>query len=302
MKKDVLVIGSTTADIILNVPHIPLVGDDLHIRSQVMRVGGCAFNCAKIIAQFHVPYTLFSPIGSGAFGDFVANACTTENMHMCIERVNEKNGCCYCLVDAQGERTFLVDRGAEYHFQSIWFHNLDHERYDSVYLCGLELEEQSGDNLLDYLEEHFHSNLYFAPGPRIMHIPQERMQRLLQLSPTLHMNQQEAFAYTNSSTLVDATKKLYAMTKRDVIITLGDKGTLYFDGKTSKLFPTQSVKVVDTIGAGDAHIGTIIAQRTLGKSFEEAIQIANVVSTNIVQVTGSTLSDEEFNTRVVQVI
>lgn len=43
--KKVLIIGSTVVDIIVNlVDSLPKTGEDVHIRSQHMSLGGCAYN------------------------------------------------------------------------------------------------------------------------------------------------------------------------------------------------------------------------------------------------------------------
>ncbi|MEG1895755.1 MAG: PfkB family carbohydrate kinase, partial [Oscillospiraceae bacterium] len=63
--KKVLVIGSTVVDIIINVDRLPTSKGDIHIKSQEMSMGGCAYNVADILRHFGVPHTLFSPIGTG---------------------------------------------------------------------------------------------------------------------------------------------------------------------------------------------------------------------------------------------
>ena len=69
--KKVLVIGSTVVDVIINVDHLPTTQEDVHVISQHMSLGGCAFNTSDMIRHFEVPYILFSPVGTGAYGEFV---------------------------------------------------------------------------------------------------------------------------------------------------------------------------------------------------------------------------------------
>lgn len=65
---------------------------------------------------------------------------------------DQRNGCCYCLVDDSGERTFICEHGAEYFYQPEWLENLDTSLYDQVYICGLEIEEATGQYIIDFLE------------------------------------------------------------------------------------------------------------------------------------------------------
>ena len=70
--KKILVIGSTVVDVIVNlVNHLPKTGEDVHIKSQHMSLGGCAYNVSDSIRHFGVPYILFSPVGKGTYGNFV---------------------------------------------------------------------------------------------------------------------------------------------------------------------------------------------------------------------------------------
>ena len=52
--------------------------------------------------------------------------------------------------------------------------------------------------------------------------------------------------------------------------------------------------VVDTIGAGDAHAGQVLASLAAGKSLACAVREANLVSSRVVSVKGASLSDEQY--------
>ena len=142
--KKVLVIGSTVVDVIINVDHLPTTQEDVHVISQHMSLGGCAFNTSDMIRHFEVPYILFSPVGTGAYGEFVRMSLRDRKIETPIPAPARDNGCCYCFVESSGERTFISYHGAEYLFEKEWFSILDAEDIDSVYICGLEIEETSG--------------------------------------------------------------------------------------------------------------------------------------------------------------
>ena len=55
-----LIIGSTVVDVIVNlVDSLPTTGEDVHVRSQHMSLGGCAYNVSDSVRHFQVPYILF---------------------------------------------------------------------------------------------------------------------------------------------------------------------------------------------------------------------------------------------------
>ena len=42
-----------------------------------------------------------------------------------MRRPDAENGCCYCMVETGGERTFIVDHGIEYTFYETYLKNID---------------------------------------------------------------------------------------------------------------------------------------------------------------------------------
>ena len=86
---------------------------------------------------------------------------------------------------------------------------------------------------------------------------------------------------------------LYAKTDNTVIVTLGDKGAAWYDGTQVQIAPPVKVDaVVDTIGAGDSHIGAVMAGLYNGKTMAQAIADANKVAAAVVQVKGALLTQE----------
>ena len=94
--KNVLVIGSTVVDVIIQIDHLPSAQEDVHVQHQHMSLGGCAYNVSDMIRHFSVPYTLFSPVGTGAYGDFVRTQLTRRGVATPIPAPAQENGCCYC--------------------------------------------------------------------------------------------------------------------------------------------------------------------------------------------------------------
>lgn len=294
MHNQIAFIGSSVVDVIVKLPALPSTSQDVNITSQQLSMGGCAFNASHIAHLLHIPYLLFSPIGTGIYGNYVRKVFHEQQIDILLE-TSEENGCCYCLVEPDGERTFLSYHGAEYTFKEEWFSLLDQYPLEHVYVCGLEIEEESGTYILNYMEQHPHIQYYFAPGPRFHHITQEKIDRLFLMHPILHLNKEEALHYSKQTTVEQAAKALFKLTQNTVIVTLGKEGTYLYENEVGTLIPTTPVSQVDTIGAGDAHIGAILAYRQLGYSFEKAVHYANIISGCVVSKAGALLSEEEFS-------
>ncbi len=293
--KKVLVIGSAVVDVIVNLAdHLPKTGEDVHVKSQSLSLGGCAYNVSDSIRHFQVPYILFCPIGTGVYGNFVREELKRRGIFSPIPTPDEENGCCYCFVEITGERSFVCYHGAEYRFKKEWFSILSLQEIDSVYICGLEIEESTGLNIVEFLEEHKELLIYFAPGPRLTVIDPSLADRIYKLSPVLHLNETEALAVSKQASVSEAARFLYGKTGNTVIVTLGEKGCYYFDGTREEIIPPNPACQADTIGAGDSHIGSVIACRKRGDTLPEAIRKANLVSSKVVGTVGALLDDHEF--------
>lgn len=303
--KNIMVLGSTCVDIIINIDHLPKTEEDIHPSGQSLALGGCAYNVASMIRLFRAPVTLVSPVGTGFYGEYVEKELNRRGFEVKIHVPDQDNGCCYCLVEKSGERTFMSCHGAEYTFRKEWMEPFRAASYDMYYVCGLEIEEPTGMALIEYLEEQLDGRkvaengkeLFYAPGPRGIRIPREKTERLYALHPVLHINELEAAELSGCREVAEAAEALFSLTRNTVIITLGDKGT-YCRERTGTVcnvagFPTA---VKDTIGAGDAHIGAVMACLSMGFSYPEAIRRANLAAAKVVSVAGASLSQEEFET------
>lgn len=294
-----LFIGSTVADVIVRVPHLPVTAEDLHVTGQQVALGGCAYNAFHAAMLMNkADCTLLSPVGSGVWGDFVTAQLAKAGVVSAVPRVEEPNGCCYCLVEDSGERTFLSHHGAEYRFQKAWVTDCRPEQFDYAYLCGLEVEEQTGTAILEALEEHPPKHLVFAPGPRIVRLAQEKLDRLHALHPIYHLNEEEALAYAKAETVEEAAAFIQRQTNAEVLITLGADGCYAlaedFVGRVAGV----KAQVTDTIGAGDAHVGAWMALRSSGASTEEAIAWANRMASAVVSVAGAGLTEAQYQQKV----
>ena len=194
--KRLLIIGSTCVDVILRLDHLPTTGEDMH-PTQRFAMGGCAYNVAQVPKAYDVDLTFVTPMGDhGVFSDFVRAHLANAGFRGPITVPDSENGCCYCLVEQSGERTFLSVHGIEYSFHADYMKNFAEEHFDYTYICGLEVEEPTGEELIAWLEAHpeIAGTIVYAPGPRGVAVEAERTARLFALHPILHLNEQETLA------------------------------------------------------------------------------------------------------------
>ena len=289
----VLVLGSTCVDVLLRVPHLPASQEDLQPQGQRFTVGGCAFNVAWALGRGGADVTFVTPVGlRGVYGPFVMQRLRALPWVKPVPLPDRENGCCYCLVEPGGERTFLSVHGAEYGFDPAWMEPWRDRRFGWVYVCGLEAEEPTGEALVTWLESAGIGRVFFAPGPRAAQIPVDRLRRILALRPVLHLNLREAQTLAGTDRLPDAAADLFARTGRPVVVTLGSDGAAVMDGDGLRIFPACPVdRVADTVGAGDAHAGAVLLALARGDTIDQAVAQANRAAALAVQTEGSTAAD-----------
>lgn len=287
-------------DIIMRIDRLPKSGEDVNSGEQTITVGGCAYNVANILRSFKVDHDLVVPVGNGMYGQIIKKQLEVDRYPVIIEDDDNDNGYCLCLVEADGERTFITLQGIECDFESEWLDSIKLNQYDNIYISGYEVEGNSGHVISDWLDTNKDDSitLFFAPGPRITYIDGEVMDKLFKLSPVVHLNEKEILDYTNSSCVENALVELYKLTNNTVIVTMGDRGVIYYDGNEFRTVSGKKATVVDTIGAGDSHVAAMIAAKSLGYDIDKACKIANKVAADVVSIEGPTIkhnfNEEEY--------
>lgn len=74
---------------------------------------------------------------------------------------------------------------------------------------------------------------------------------------------------------IEAARRIHQMGVKKVIITLGSKGSLLFDGEQIDFIPAFKVNAIDTTAAGDCFCAALSITISEGQVLTEAIQFAS---------------------------
>ena len=125
-------------------------------------------------------------------------------------------------------------------------------------------------------------------------MPADLLDRIYDLHPILHLNDTESIASaervtgTKPATVREAAAALHARTGNTVFVTVGRKGCYYEAGPEQGTVPEAPLAHrVDTIGAGDAHIGALMACLHRGDTVEDSVACANRVAAAVVGTAGA---------------
>lgn len=285
-------------DMLMKIEALPKSGEDVLCSESGIVIGGCAYNAANTLRNLESAADLCVPVGKGPYADMIRSELERCGYDILIQDDSQDNGYCLDLVEATGERTFITAQGIEGAFQKKWLDSLDMDQYDSIYVAGYQVCGQGGQAIGEWLCGHGDKQIFFAPGPVICSIDAAVMEQIFSVHPILHLNEKEAMDFTRAEDILDAVRELYGRTGNLVIVTLGEKGTVYYEGDELHTVPSVKTTVVDTIGAGDSHIGAVIGGLKKGLGREESIRLANRVAAAVVSVQGPVMDKETFEKRM----
>lgn len=265
MSQKVIVVGSLSMDLVLNVPRLPLVGETIKGDSFSNFVGGKGNNQALAAAKLGASVSMLGLLGKDNYGDLVLGNLQQNNVdcrHM-LRTDKTGTGIANIWVGPAGENVIVIIPNAN----GALSPQLVEENkaiFDdaAVLLLQLEIPLETVTRAAQLAREcGVKVILNPAPAPADGKLPAE----LLGCVDIIVPNETEAMLITgiNPDTEENALRcaeKLLAMGPGTVVLTLGARGALIVEQSGNHQFISSfQVKVVDSTAAGDAFLGAMAA-------------------------------------------
>ena len=278
---EITVLGIFVADISFSGPKIPSIGETILGKKYNVGPGGKGCNQAIAIARLGGNTNFISKIGKDAYGALALktlekNKISTENT---IQDSNQQTGVAGILVDQNtGKNAINVIVGAP---SSIKISEIEKKieliKRSKIFLTQLEVPKDVTLYCLKTAKENGCITI-LNPAPASK-ISKEFYNNIDFFTP----NETEAEFYTgikitNDQEAKHAADKLINLGIKKVIITLGEKGLFYSDGKEEIFLKANAVKAIDTTGAGDAFNGGLAFSLSKEKPIKECLELANKVA------------------------
>ncbi len=106
----------------------------------------------------------------------------------------------------------------------------------------------------------------------------EGIDEIIELTDIIIASELFAERYTGSKEPEDSLKKLFGKNTKFAAVTMGNKGSIGYDGKNFYHQPIFKVEVVDTTGAGDVFHGAFGYKYVNGGNWQECLRFATAVS------------------------
>ena len=278
---DISVLGIFVADISFSGPKIPAIGETILGNKYNVGPGGKGCNQAVAIARLGAKVNFISKIGKDSYGELALNTLTKNkiNTESVIQDENLQTGVAGILVDKNsGKNAINVIVGAPSTLKVAEIDkHIDIIKNSKIFLTQLEVPKDVTLHCLKIAKENGCLTI-LNPAPA-SEISKEFYNKIDYFTP----NETEAEFYTgikitNQKEAKQAAAKLIDLGIKKIIITLGEKGLFYSDGKEEIYLKASDVKAIDTTGAGDAFNGGLAFGLSKGKSIKECLELANKVA------------------------
>ena len=278
---DISVLGIFVADISFSGPKIPSVGETILGNKYNIGPGGKGCNQAIAIARLGGKVNFISKIGKDSYGELALNTLKKNNINIenIIQDEKLQTGVAGILVDKNsGKNAINVIVGAP---SSLKVSEIEKQinliKSSKIFLTQLEVPKDVTLHCLKTAKENGCITI-LNPAPA-SEISKEFYNNVDFFTP----NETEAEFYTgikitNEQEAKQAAEKLLNLGIKKVIITLGEKGLFYTDGKEEIYLKASSVKAIDTTGAGDAFNGGLAFGLSKDKPINECLELANKVA------------------------
>ncbi|WP_270749927.1 ribokinase [Fusobacterium hominis] len=275
--KKIVVIGSINMDLVTICDRAPNGGETL-LGSEFFQIpGGKGANQAVTIGKLGSRVVILGKVGDDLFGKELLSSMDKNGVDIqFIEKAPVSTGIAKIVVEKNGQNRILVVPGANSYVDIEYIDNhLDVIKDCDVVIGQLEIPISTVEYAFKKAKEYGKITI-LNPAPAI-----KLSEELIKNSDYIIPNESELEVITGMKIesfdgIIEAAKKVIKMGVKGLIVTLGEKGSLYLGGDKFTKHSAYKVKAIDTTAAGDSFIGGFVTRLDLG--VDKAIEFATKVS------------------------
>jgi ribokinase len=284
MARDVYVVGSVNADLVVRLPALPRPGETVTGGTFERHGGGKGANQAVAAARAGAAVRMVAAVGDDDLGAEAIAQLEAEGIDIsAVQRLADApTGVALIAVDEAGENQIAVASGANAVLSAGAVERaLAGAAPGGVVLLGLEIPDAP---VLAGARAARAAGLSVVLNPA----PARALpDALLALSPLLTPNRDEACALSGEREPEAAARALAERTGAPAVVTIGAGGALLADGGSVARLPAPEVDAVDTTGAGDAFNGALASALAGGAELEAAVRSAIAVAAESTRTHGA---------------
>jgi fructokinase len=253
------------------------------------QVGGAPLNVARQLAQQNIPSLMITRIGDDAPGQELLAYLQEHDLASPLVQIDNKLPTCEVTVqlDEQQQATYIIPEPVSWDNIQLTEEVLQQAADATAIVFGsLACRGQATRNtLLDLLSEVKIPLRVFDVNLRAPHYDTDIIETLAAMANVIKMNEDEAALLIHGShaslkdQILEFQHKFHTQT---ICVTRGANGAMIWHNEEFYEHPGFKVDVVDTVGAGDAFLATLVAglisEQPINLVLEKACKVGSYVA------------------------
>ncbi len=270
----ILCAGIAVQDIVMRVQHFPAAGMKVPASEFIITGGGCAANAAVTTARLGGRVAFAGPLGGhdDAVSERILSDLANEGIDCSgVARVSGGTASVsLILLDAAGEKTIATRRGVK----------LGDTRPNDTANLIADVDAVLVDNRFPQFVTEVCRAAQARKIPIVIDLDQATNvdDPLLALGTHVVSSAEALFGTTGSKDYGDALKKLVGHISGFLAITDGPNGVYWLERGELRHLPAFNIKVVDSLGAGDAFHGGFTLALAEGRALPEILRFASATA------------------------
>lgn len=287
MKNRILVIGSSNTDMVVYSKHLPAPGETVMGGEFKVFAGGKGANQAVAATRSGGDVAFLGAFGEDSFG--AERIADLDREGIDTSRVKRmkgvSSGVALIMVDSHAENIISVAPGANDRLLPADLDRIDFSEFGFA-VIQMEIPLETVESAI---EQAARANCYTILNPAPARpLSKSVLKKVDLLVP--NRGELEVVLGTpapSEETPVSFARRVLEDGPRNLVVTLGSKGSLLVGPEETCRVHAMPVQAVDTTGAGDCFIGSLAAALSRGNTLRDSVEYATIAAALSVQRSGA---------------
>lgn len=274
IKKQIAVIGLSGISIFLKIDHFHKAQETILSDAFHLEAGGKGYNQAIAISRFGGNVEYLSATGDDIFSDICQDTLTNNNINSALIKKKGKTALAAIQINKKGENRVTVALGSQLEKDDVDSFKVSIRKSEYL-LLQFEVPYEVNKRAIEIAREY---NVKVIINPAPMNVEYMDLIKDAWLITPNEYEAKEMFGLDLFSSIQDLKEAIIKSNFKQMVITLGEKGSLVYINQSFTMVPSMKVQSINTTGAGDIYNAGLIYALSAGKDLITACQYATVAA------------------------
>lgn len=274
IKKQIAVIGLSGISIFLKIDHFHKAQETILSDAFHLEAGGKGYNQAIAISRFGGNVEYLSATGDDIFSDICQDTLTNNNINSALIKKKGKTALAAIQINKKGENRVTVALGSQLEKDDVDSFKVSIRKSEYL-LLQFEVPYEVNKRAIEIAREY---NVKVIINPAPMNVEYIDLIKDAWLITPNEYEAKEMFGLDLFSSIQDLKEAIIKSNFKQMVITLGEKGSLVYINQSFTMVPSMKVQSINTTGAGDIYNAGLIYALSAGKDLITACQYATVAA------------------------